>query len=133
MIKAVVFVDDTLNQYYRIYKALEKIMSSKCMLEYIDAKYGYSSNQEDIDTVLRCDYDAIVITNSLIVFNDSRLKVAVSENMVLKNYYIVDRENYELKSVDELTHKEVRVTHNLESMYINNAFENNNKGGINND
>lgn len=113
MIKAVVFVDDTLNQYYHIYKALEKIMYSKCMLEYIDAKYGYSSNQEDIYTALRCDYDAIVITNSLIVFNDSRLKVAVSENMVLKNYYIVDRENYELKSVDELTHKEVHVTHNL--------------------
>lgn len=127
MIKAVVFLDDTLNHYLSISNALEKVQTPLTRFIYIDAQYGYTNTQECIQSILEDEtykkLEVIVITNSLIVFNDSRLKEAVCDGILLKNYFILDHRNYELRRVEDLTKKELHTEHNLEKLYINNGFE----------
>lgn len=124
MIKAVVFVDGALNHYLPISQALEDLQSSATHLLPIDAKYGYSDTQEGIEEALAMSYEVIIITNSLLVFDDYRLKDAVcgEENILMKNYFIFDK-NQQLRDINDLTDRELHKAHSLEKLYINKGFE----------
>ena len=127
MIKAVVFLDGDLNHYLAISNALEKLQTDSTRLIYIDAKYGYRDTQESIRDVLEDKtyekLEVIIITNSLIVFNNSSLKDSVCNSNLIKNYYILDYRNFHLRDICELTDKELHKSHNLQQLYINNGFE----------
>ena len=127
MIKAVVFVDGVIKYIpvqdsYGVFDPVNvdgKVMPVSTLP--IDAKYGYSDTQESIEEALKLNYPIVIVTNSLNVFNDFRLKSAVSDCALLKNYYILDK-NYELVDITELTDKELWNYHNLENMYTCNCF-----------
>ena len=126
MIKAVVFMDGELWHYLGISDSLKELQNPLTRLLYVDAKYGYTDNQEYIQYIIESEdykrFEVIIITNSLTVFNNSRLKEIVSDDKLLKNYYIIDKD-YILKDVNNLTSKELHTSHNLEKLYINNGFE----------
>lgn len=126
MIKAVIFVDGQIDIWCNnaIRATITGDDADRVLL--MDAAYGYSANKHYIDEVLKYNKEIVIITNSLIVYNDNRLKEATSasdtNSLLLNNYYLIDR-NEVLRSLQDLTDKELHISHNLEKMYINNGFE----------
>ena len=131
MIKAVVFVDGELRHCLDISRALEELQNPFTRLLYVDAKYGYTDTQEYIEEILEDEeykkFENIIITNSLIVFNDYRLKKELCKDDLIENYYIIDEDNC-LRDLKYLTNKKLYKYQNLEEMYIQNKF---NKGDKN--
>lgn len=126
MIKAVIFVDGQIDIWCN--NAIRAIITGDDAdkVLFMDAAYGYSANKHYIDEVLKYNKEIVIITNSLIVYNDNRLKEATSasdtNSLLLNNYYLIDR-NEVLRSLQDLTDKELHISHDLEKMYINNGFE----------
>lgn len=126
MIKAVIFVDGQIDIWCNnaIRATITGDDADRVLL--MDAAYGYSANKHYIDEVLKYNKEIVIITNSLIVYNDNRLKEATSasdtNSLLLNNYYLIDR-NEVLRSLQDLTDKELHISHDLEKMYINNGFE----------
>lgn len=125
MIKAVVFVDGELRHCLNITNSLEKFQNPLTRFLYIDAKYGYTDTQEYIEEILEDDeykkFEIIIITNSLIVFNDSELKEEVCSNSLLEGYYIIDKNN-KLIDLRYISETPIPKYQNLEEMYIHNLF-----------
>ena len=126
MIKALVFVDGELRHCLNISNALERLQNPLTRLLYIDAKYGYTDTQEYIQEILEDEsykkWDNIIITNSLIVLNDYRLKKEICKEDLIENYYIIDKEE-KLKNLKDLTDKKLYKYQNLEEMYIKKSFD----------
>lgn len=130
MIEAIVYYDGclkniTLTNSLAIWANKEKKVETFTAI-FIDASYGYKQNQNQLSSSLENSKEQenvfeVIVTNSLIVYNDLQLKETVSNSPILTNYYIFDQ--YGIHSLQDFTDRELRVAHNLEKMYINGAFE----------
>ena len=86
----------------------------------IDAKYGFSSNMAQLDTLLECEPDATVYTNSIFAFSN---EYAWNEELKAPEVYIRAGESGEFTRIDKLTTKELRYAHNLAKMYVAGTFD----------
>lgn len=126
MIKAVIYIDGQIDIWCN--DAIRAIITGDDAdkVIFVDAAYGYYANKHYVDEIVKFNKDVIVITNSLIVYNDSHLKKFAStsetNSTLLNNYYLIDRKS-NLRSLQDLTDKELHISHNLEKLYINNGFE----------
>lgn len=121
MVAAVIFVDGILSVDTAIeYKWLEKINCADCYIRTINAYYGYSDNEYLVDRLSDFITPIVVLTNSLLVYNNSKLKESVDS--IRRDYYIVDKYN-NVRRLQDCTDKDLRICHNLEKSYINNGFE----------
>lgn len=80
---------------------------------------------KSIEEILEADeykkFEVIIITNSLIVFNDNELKEEICSNSLLEDYYIIDKNNQliDLRYISEIP---IPKYQNLEEMYTHNLF-----------
>ena len=91
----------------------------------IDAKYGVSSNTASLDTLMECEPDATVYTNSILALSNV---YAWNEELKVPEVYIRSGEHMEFTRIDKLTERELRYAHNLAAMYIAGSFDNSIKG-----
>ena len=89
----------------------------------IDATYGYSANQRELDRLL--DYakthitPVIVYTNSIIALSN---KYCWDSELQLPELYLRESKDGPFVRITNLTDKEIHKAHNLMQMYINGAF-----------
>lgn len=123
MIKAVVYVDNRIDNNYSYLKCLYGLATA---FVFADAGEGYSACLSKVNEFIISGADVAIITNSLEIYNDGRLKELVSTSAtysrLLTNYYLVDKKGV-LRPLQSLTDCELHTYHNLEKMYINKAFE----------
>ena len=121
MIKAVVYIDNKIDD-----NCLKCLYGLATAFVFADAGKGYSACLSEINDFIISGEDVAIVTNSLEIYNDSRLKELVStfktHSNLLNNYYLIDKKGI-LRSLQSLTDKELHTYHNLEKMYINKAFE----------
>lgn len=130
MIKAVIYYDGCLKNL-NLTSSLAIWANKENKVEvfdaiFIDASYGYKQNENQLKTSLANSKEQenvfeVIVTNSLIAYDNGLLKDTVSASPILNNYYIFDQ--YGIHSLQDFADKELLVTYNLEKMYINGAFE----------
>lgn len=121
MIKAVIYIDNKIDD-----KRLKCLYGLATVFVYANAGESYSTYMSKVSDFINSDVDIAIITNSLEIYNDGRLKELVSASMtysnLLTNYYLIDKKGV-LRSLQSLTDCKLHTYHNLEKMYINKAFE----------
>jgi hypothetical protein len=87
----------------------------------IDASNGYSSNLEDLQSLIK-DFngDPIVLTNSLVAL-DHRYGWNEKENHTDIYFYVESKHDF--VRCDELTEREIREGHNIMKMFLNREFD----------
>lgn len=92
----------------------------------IDAGKGLNDNIKDIEfTKEALKEPCIVYTNQPLLLDN---KYAWNEKEQISEIYIRAGEHCIFHRIDTLTEREIRFSHNILKMYINNAFETNYSG-----
>lgn len=124
MIKAVVYVDGPV-EFGCHYRQLDCLEFDSTICFYIDAGKGYSECMSMLKDCILSSTKVVVVTNSLEVFNNSSLKESVTlqgGSSALNSFYLIDRKG-RLRTLQDLTDKELHTYHNLQKLYVNNGFE----------
>lgn len=86
----------------------------------IDANYGFTNCKEIIDTIKSYPYECMVLTNQIgILSHEYGWREDLSEH---ERIFLFIDGNF--INIQNLTDKELRKAHNIEKMYIANAFNN---------
>lgn len=86
----------------------------------IDAKYGYTNCDEQLEDIMTFKPDAVIYTNHIGAFSNI---YAWNEKLKVPEIYIRAGEHMVFTRIDELTDRELRFAHNLSKMYIAGSFE----------
>lgn len=87
----------------------------------VQSNLGVSQNLYMLDEFLEHQPNATVYTNSILAFNN---RYAWNKELKVPEIYIRAGEHMVFTRIDELTNRELRKSHNLMKLYMNNEFGN---------
>lgn len=85
----------------------------------IDAEDGYSNCEYVLEKLRKENYDAIVYTNYVRALSNF---YAWNDELKVPEIYLRAGYNNAFIRIDKLTDRKLREAHNIEKMYVNNAF-----------